>query len=172
MIVSEGDETEETLYENMESSENVIQDAALRNKKEKARKNEALEPPQKQSEDNHSIMEKLDFLDARAGLGYCAGSEGIYTEALKSYAVGKLRDEIEECYEDEDWKKYGIKVHALKSTSLNIGAVELSEFAKALETASRNGDTAFIKAQHENIMKEYDEILANLRRALGMENGE
>lgn len=137
-----------------------------------APKEEKAAPMQKQPTDHRSIMEKLDFLDARAGLGYCAGSEGIYTEALKSYAVGKLRDEIEGYYKDEDWKKYGIKVHALKSTSLNIGAVELSEFAKALEAAARRGDIAFIKAQHENIMKEYGEIIENLRKVLGIENGE
>ena len=172
VITSEEIETEENVSENMKSGENIVQDAALHDKGEEQRKKEVPVPPKKQSVDNRSIMEKLDFLDARAGLGYCAGSEGIYIEALKSYAVGKLRDEIEEYYKAEDWKKYGIKVHALKSTSLNIGAVELSEFAKALETASRNEDTAFIKAQHENIMKEYDEILVNLREALGLEIGE
>ncbi|MBD5470461.1 MAG: response regulator [Lachnospiraceae bacterium] len=172
VIVSKQAQTEETAPENRGSDEMISKDTAIHDKGEEQRKKEVSAPPEKQPADNRSIMEKLDFLDARAGLGYCAGSEGIYTEALKSYAVGKLRDEIEEYYEAEDWKKYGIKVHALKSTSLNIGAVELSEFAKALETASRNEDIAFIKAQHENIMKEYDEILVNLREALGLEIGE
>ena len=173
LVIASGEaETEELVSENMGSDKMISKDAAIYEKGEEQRKKEVPVPPQKQPADNRGIMEKLDFLDARAGLGYCAGSEGIYTEALKAYVVGKLRDEIEEYYEAEDWKKYGIKVHALKSTSLNIGAVELSEFAKALETAARNGDTAFIKAQHENIMKEYDEILENLRRVFGMENGE
>ena len=116
--------------------------------------------------ENRSLMQRLDFLDARAGVGYCAGSEAIYKEVLQSYAVGKLRDEIVEYYEKEDWKNYCIKVHALKSTSLNIGAVELSEFAKALENASRNGDIDYVRSQHENILKEYDEMLEKLREVL------
>ena len=112
------------------------------------------------------LMHRLDFLDARAGASYFAGSEAIYREVLKSYALGKLRDEIVEYYEKEDWKNYGVKVHALKTTSLNIGAVELSEFAKALENALRNGDTDFVRSQHENILKEYDELLEKLREVL------
>lgn len=113
-----------------------------------------------------SIMQRLDFIDARAGVSYCAGSEAIYREVLQSYALGKLREEIVDYYAKEDWKNYGVKVHALKSTSLNIGAVELSEFAKALENAVRSGDIGFVKAQHDNILREYDELLEKLREVL------
>ncbi len=116
--------------------------------------------------EKRSLMQRLDFIDARAGVSYCAGSEAIYREVLQSYALGKLRDEIVDYYEKEDWRNYGIKVHALKSTSLGIGAVELSEFAKALENAARNGNIGYVKAQHENIMKEYDELLEKLREVL------
>ncbi len=114
-----------------------------------------------------NIMLRLDFLDTRAGVRYCAGSEAIYCEAIRAYMAGKLRDEIVDYYEKEDWKNYCVKVHALKSTSLNIGAVELSELAKALESASRTGDIAFTKAQHENMIKEYDELLGRLREVVG-----
>lgn len=122
-----------------------------------------VEPPVR----DNGFMAKLDFLDARAGMRYCAGSEAIYAEAIKSYAVGRLRDEIVEYYDKEDWKNYSVKVHALKSTSLNIGAVELSELAKALERASKTGDIAFTKAQHENMIKEYDELIERLKDVLG-----
>ena len=40
------------------------------------------------------------------------------------------------------------------------------EFAKALENAARNGNIAFVKAQHDNILKEYDELLEKLREVL------
>lgn len=129
-------------------------------------KNKKQEASAKKPQAERSLMHRLNFLDARAGVSYCAGSEAIYREVLKSYALGKLRDEIVEYYEKQDWKNYGVKVHALKSTSLNIGAVELSEFAKALENASRNGDIDFVRSQHENILKEYDELLDKLREVL------
>lgn len=123
-------------------------------------------PQVKPQTEHRSLMQRLDFIDARAGVSYCAGSEAIYREVLQSYALGKLREEIVDYYAKGDWKNYGVKVHALKSTSLNIGAVELSEFAKALENAARNGDIDFVKAQHENILKEYDELLEKLREVL------
>lgn len=129
-------------------------------------KTEAEASSIKPQTEKKGLMERLDFLDARVGVRYCAGSEAIYGEAIKSYAVGRLRDEIVEYYEKEDWKNYCIKVHALKSTSLNIGAMELSELAKALERASKTGDIAFTKAQHENMIKEYDELLEKLREVL------
>ncbi len=123
-------------------------------------------PEIKPQVERRSLMQRLDFIDARAGVSYCAGSEAIYREVLQSYALGKLGEEIADYYAKEDWKNYGVKVHALKSTSLNIGAVELSEFAKALENAVRNGDIDFVKSQHENILKEYDELLWKLREVL------
>lgn len=119
-----------------------------------------------------SLMEKLDFLDVKVGVRFCAGSEAIYGETVKSYAVGRLRDLIVKYYEQEDWKNYSINVHALKSTSLNIGAVELSELAKELERASKNGEVEVLKAQHENMLREYDELLAKLREAIGYQMGD
>ncbi len=124
------------------------------------------QPEVKPQIQQRSLMQRLDFIDARAGVSYCAGSEAIYREVLQSYALGKLREEIADYYAKEDWKSYGAKVHALKSASLGIGAVELSEFAKALENAARNGNIGYVKAQHENIMKEYDELLEKLREVL------
>jgi len=51
-------------------------------------------------------------------------------------------EEIKKCLETENYPLYIIHVHALKSALANIGAKELSESAKALET----GDLGFIKA--------------------------
>ncbi|MDE7267329.1 MAG: response regulator, partial [Lachnospiraceae bacterium] len=79
VIASEDAETEEVVSENIGSDKTISKDAVIHDKVEEQRKKEVLVPPQKQPADNRSIMEKLDFLDARAGLGYCAGSEGIYT---------------------------------------------------------------------------------------------
>ena len=42
------------------------------------------------------------------------------------------RDEMNALYESAAWADYAIKVHALKSTSLTIGAEELSGCAKML----------------------------------------
>lgn len=48
-------------------------------------------------------------------------------------------DYIERLFEERSWKNYVIEVHALKSTSLSIGAAKLSELAKKLELAGKAG---------------------------------
>ena len=70
---------------------------------------------------------------------------------------------IEKEYADESWNEYQTQVHALKSTSLNIGAEKLSEHAKALESAAQNGDHSYIHAHHANVMTEYGDLLEELR---------
>ncbi len=68
------------------------------------------------------------------------------------------RKEIVSLYEEEDWSGYAVKVHALKSTSLTLGAQELSGQAKALEKAGKNGDEAFIRQNHEALLVSYDAV--------------
>lgn len=50
---------------------------------------------------------------------------------------------------------YTIKVHALKSSARIIGAEDLSELARALEDAGKNGDNAFIEDHTDELLKMY-----------------
>ena len=72
------------------------------------------------------------------------------------------RAEIASLYERENWPDYAVKVHALKSTSLTIGAEALSAQAKELELAGKRGDEDFIRANHPALMDAYDAICAQL----------
>ena len=56
-----------------------------------------------------------------------------------------------------------IKAHALKSTSLTIGAEELSEKARALEQAGRNGDTEYIRQNHSELLEAYDKVCRSIQ---------
>ena len=73
----------------------------------------------------------------------------------------KIR-EIRERYKAEDWKNYTILVHALKSTSIGIGATTLGEMAKELEMAGKEGNIAYIQAHHREVMHEYEEVLLEI----------
>lgn len=55
-----------------------------------------------------------------------------------------------------------MKVHALKSTSLTIGAEALSSQAKELELAGKRGDADFIREHHSALMHAYDELCGQL----------
>lgn len=114
-------------------------------------------------------MERLDFLDTATGLSYCAGSEEFYKEMLGEYLAGTKYDKLKECYEKEDWENYRISVHALKSTSLSIGAVKLSEQAKQMEEAVKGEKLQYVKTHQEQMMREYRELLTTLQTVLDAE---
>ena len=91
-----------------------------------------------------------------------------YQEILKifcDYGAEKKR-EIQNLYEKHDWKGYAIEVHALKSTSLGIGAVRLSELAKRLELAAKEEKEEMIFAEHDAAMEEYRMVLEEIEKDL------
>lgn len=69
---------------------------------------------------------------------------------------------------DRSREDYRIKVHALKGTSKTIGAMELSDKAKALEFAARDNDREYILNQTENFIADYEEFLRNLELVPGV----
>lgn len=98
-------------------------------------------------------------INAQMGLDYCCGEEDFYLEMLRMFhGFGKeKREEIISLYEAENWEDYAVKVHALKSTALTIGAEELSERAKALERAGKEKDVDYIRQNHPELMRMYQE---------------
>ncbi|MCI8816262.1 MAG: response regulator [Angelakisella sp.] len=98
------------------------------------------------------------------GLDYCCGEEDFYRDMLQVfYAQGQEKlDEIAALYEAANWKDYTTKVHALKSTSLTIGAERLSEHAKALEQAGKHQDLEFIRKHHPGLLRLYQEVCDSL----------
>ncbi len=111
-------------------------------------------------------MTGFDFLDQEVGLEYCAGDEEIYREIIEGYLDEDRRAELVKYYETEDLPNYRIVAHAIKSTSLTIGATELSEKAKALEYAAADGDMTYIREHNEEMLALYSDILERIKAAL------
>jgi len=105
------------------------------------------------------VKSLFDILEKEVGLQYCCGSEEFYREMLQSYLKNNRLDEIRKHFADENWEDYRIAVHALKSTSLSIGATALSEAAKVLEFAAKEGRIDEIKAGHTAAMEDYEQLL-------------
>nr|MBQ8251803.1 Hpt domain-containing protein [Lachnospiraceae bacterium] len=78
-------------------------------------------------------------IDQSVGMKYCAFSKEMYLEVLQMYCECKDEklEQIRNSYEQENWKSYVTYVHSLKSTSLSIGGVSLSELALSLEMAGK-----------------------------------
>ncbi|MBE5924131.1 MAG: Hpt domain-containing protein [Lachnospiraceae bacterium] len=101
--------------------------------------------------------EALGWIEKEIGIANC-GSEDSYDEAARIYSStgrGKI-EEIREFYKSEDWENYTIKVHALKSSSRIIGAMELGDLAEELEHAGDALDLNTIHEKTEDLLKGYE----------------
>ncbi len=120
---------------------------------------EVYEEVEEQKESEETLR-----INRRRGIQYCGGNEADYKEVLQVYLSNGLQKirEIREKYKNEDWKNYTILVHALKSTSIGIGAQKLGEMAKELETAGKEENISYIQAHHREVMHEYEEVLLEI----------
>jgi CheY-like chemotaxis protein/HPt (histidine-containing phosphotransfer) domain-containing protein len=127
-------------------------------------------PPEKETSADQPVMERLkaiDELDIAMGMGYCMDDTDFYQEMLKEFLNSGKKDALDQYFDAQDWENYRIVIHALKSTSLTIGAAELSEQAKALELACKQNDIKYVQDNHTAVMERYVALLGELREALG-----
>ena len=75
-------------------------------------------------------------------------------------------------FEAGDWKNYQILIHALKSTAISIGAENLSDEAKNLELAAKNGDKEKFFANHAALMSDYKKVREEISRWLSADTVE
>lgn len=103
--------------------------------------------------DEKIVVGDLDTNTARKLLG----NDKLFWSILKEYykninAKTKLIKSLEL---DKDWPAYTIEVHALKSASKQIGAMELSSMAAELEMAGNARDSEFIRANTNKMLDRY-----------------
>ncbi len=105
-------------------------------------------------------------INVEMGLDYCAGEEEFYLEMLQMFSsqYGQKKNEIVSLYDSSNWADYAIKVHALKSTALTIGAEQLSNCAKMLEKAGKTGDVEYIKKNHAMLIDMYEQVCISIGR--------
>ncbi|MBR5421260.1 MAG: EAL domain-containing protein [Lachnospiraceae bacterium] len=106
-----------------------------------------------------SWTDALVGIDTATGIRNC-GSESGYRSVLKIYYDGcsQKADEIARYYKEEDWENYTIQVHALKSSSRVIGAMELSRLAAELEKAGNELNLDRIRSDTDELLSMYREL--------------
>ena len=100
------------------------------------------------------FLEYIGEINTDAGITNCGSIDG-YITALKTYAdmIGDHADETERFWQAGDIANATIKIHAMKSTSRIIGAVEIGEFAQSLENAGKAGDAETLGAHIGELLK-------------------
>ena len=138
---------------------------------EKSQDAQDMEQPEAGGEGAEPLqrLEQLEGLDVKTGLTYCMNEEDFYIEMLQEFLQADKASQLKHFLAEEDWDNYRTTVHALKSTSLTIGAAHLSGEAKALEMAAKEGNMDYIWSHHDGVMDEYKELTDHLKEIL--ENG-
>ena len=108
-------------------------------------------------------LERLG-LDVQSGLMYCNGEE-YYIKILQNFC-SKTEDasgNADRLFQEQDWTNYIIAVHGIKGAMRSIGANTVSELAKELEFAGREGRISYILKHHDKMLEEYEKLLEGLR---------
>ena len=114
------------------------------------------------------LKEVLKHADVEKGVTNCGGRTEDYRKVLKitsEYGEKQLA-ELERMQEEKDYANYTIKIHSLKSSSMNLGAVRISEMARQQEMAGEQGDYAFIEEHAEEFRVEYRKLLDEVEEVL------
>lgn len=107
-------------------------------------------------------------IDTEEGMAYCADDPEFYGEMLGEFvseAVPRLEG-MDRLLSDADWAGYGIHAHTLKSTSRMIGALALSERARAMEIAAKEGDGDTILSSHASFAADCAALVDAIRKAV------
>ena len=105
---------------------------------------------------DQTLSVQIDTLDTQAALKLL-GSEKLFWDVLRDYyeVIQKKAARIQELEELKDWKNYTIEVHALKSASRQIGALELAKLAERLEQAGNEADGTLIHKLTPELLRQY-----------------
>ena len=124
---------------------------------------------------NTSHTDEWDYLranlpeaDTYMGIKNCGGKGEDYLKVLKiTYEYGEKQiDELKTAWDNDDLEFFTIKIHALKSSSLNIGAQEISQKAKAMEEQGKEGNAQFIAQHKDEFYVEYMKLINHIEGVL------
>ncbi len=145
--------------------------------KEKLTLRSELTDEDKVNDEEKPLHDDKEVFNADLGIKYCSGSQEIYIDILNLYCdmCTENKEKLQESFDASDWKNYAVNIHALKSNSLNIGAVPLQQICLQLETASKDvcaekdieKNKEFILENHTKAMELYDRTVTLANKYLG-----
>ena len=119
--------------------------------------------PQDETDDFAKLRESGIQVDV--GLRYSQNDKALYRTLLSEYILSfeEKFNSIKKFCASKNFERYGIVVHALKSSSRMIGATELSELCAKLEKASDNKEIDTIQDRTPALLELYENIISTIR---------
>ena len=121
--------------------------------------------PQDETDDFAKL--KGSGIQVDVGLRYSQNDKALYRTLLSEYILSfeEKFNSIKRFCAFKNCERYGIVVHALKSSSRMIGATELSELCAKLEKASDNREVETIQERTPALLELYEKIIDAIRSA-------
>ena len=121
-----------------------------------------IEKENKQMDKINDSTNDIYYIDKATAMQYCANDEELYNEILEIYISDNKLSELREHYSAKNYKALAITAHTIKSTSKNIGAVNMSELALGMEMAAKKEDINYIDEHIDELEKVYSNLLDKL----------
>jgi signal transduction histidine kinase/response regulator of citrate/malate metabolism len=117
-------------------------------------------------------IEQIKGLSVQTGLDRISGQRDIYEKSLRLMIneIDKCEKSLNEFLASGDMKNFSIKVHGMKGSLANIGAMELSSRAYELETASDKADNDFCSSHLPSFLDDLKTLGSALAAAFDGEN--
>lgn len=116
----------------------------------------------------NSVDLKINSVDVQLGINRVGGDYNTYVDILNMYYKDGLKrvHSIRNFYDHKQLQEYKIEVHALKSASASVGAMDISEKARLLEEASITADWTYINQYALEFIDDFNILLENIRESL------
>jgi signal transduction histidine kinase/CheY-like chemotaxis protein len=107
-------------------------------------------------------------LNVQLGIQYSGGNSKLHRQVCDSVLkdADKNLDTMIKAIADKDWHRFTVEVHAVKSSSMSIGAVTLSEFAKQLEALGNESNETAITANWQEFLHLYSVTMQKIQEYL------
>ncbi|MFI3174272.1 MAG: ATP-binding protein [Bacillota bacterium] len=110
----------------------------------------------------------IPSVDTTLGLKRVGGNFSVYLNILEVYYKDGIKciAKVKAYFDKEDFHNYRVEVHALKSASASIGALDISQKAKLLEDACNTSNWVYVNQNTTEFIDDFNILLENMREAL------
>lgn len=113
------------------------------------------------------------LLDVKQGIINVGGSKEAYFDVLKTFAASRERTaaRLSSSLRERNMELFTITAHSVKGASRNIGAAELSEFARQLEAASKQNELVLLTERTPILCHTLERVCGDIESYL-LDNGQ
>lgn len=128
----------------------------------------AVEPAARRFAGKPAAEAAVPGFNVSLAMKYCGGDENTFRNVLSKFIDGgyKYMKELPDHVKAGDYEDYRTKVHAIKSSSIAIGAEKLSQMAADQEAAAAAADAAAVKGGIDALLKELEKVVSYGRTML------